>query len=319
MLGRVLPVLLTGALLSAQKVDIRVNVGLVTITCAVTDKNGTPAKGLQPSDFVLVDNGRDQKVEHLWQEADLPLTIGLIVDVSGSQSTFIEQHRRTVSQFLKQVLGPKDRAFIETVATEVRLVADTTGDIEQLRDGVDQIDGLQMYGKPFGESCMQAMPLLGCGGTALWMGVYAAARQKMRWTNGRKALIILSDGFDTGSLHSLDETIESLQDASTMVFAIKFVDPDLTPAQAGITSRRKEVLHGLERLTDETGGYTFSNPGENLADIFSKIETDLRGQYVIGFTPPDEARDGRFHKLELKMKRDDLTVRARNGYYAQGQ
>lgn len=319
MRGRFLPILFAAAVLNGQNVDIKVNVGLVTVTCAVADKNGTPAKHLLPSDFIVHDNGREQKVEHLWQEADLPLTIGLIVDVSGSQSTFIDEHRQTVSKFLSQVLGPKDHAFLETVATEVKLITDMTGSVDELRRGVDQIEGLQMYGTQFGESCMQAVPLMGCGGTALWMGVYAAARQKMRWASGRKALIVLSDGFDTGSPHSLDEAIESLQDASTVVYAIKFVDPELTPSQVGLSSRRKEAVRGLERLTDETGGYTFPNPEGNLEDIFSKIETDLRGQYVIGFTPPVEARDGRFHKLELKMTRDDLTVRARNGYYAQAR
>lgn len=319
MLGRILPILCAAAVLNGQKADIRVDVGLVTITCAVTDKNGAPAKHLAPSDFIIHDNGREQKVEHLWQETDLPLTIGLIVDVSGSQSTFIDEHRQTVAKFLQQVLGPKDRAFLVTVATEVKLLTDMTGSVEELRRGVDRIEGLQIYGAQFGESCLQAVPLMGCGGTALWMGVYAAARQKMRWASGRKALIVLSDGFDTGSPHSLGDAIESLQDASTVVYAIKFVDPELTAAQAGLTSRRKEAVRGLERLTDETGGYTFPNPEGNLDEIFSKIETDLRGQYVIGFTPPEEARDGRFHKLELKMTRSDLAVRARNGYYAQAK
>lgn len=319
MRGRILPILFAAVFLNGQKVDIRVDVGLVTITCSVNDKNGIPAKHLQPSDFILMDNGRQQKVDHLWQEDDLPLTIGLIVDVSGSQSTFIDEHRQTVAKFLAQVLGPKDRAFIETVATEVKLVTDLTGNKDELRRGVDQIEGLQIYGAPFGESCTQAVPLMGCGGTALWMGVYAAARQKMRWTSGRKALIILSDGFDTGSLHTLDDAIESLQDASTVVYAIKFVDPDLTLAQAGLSSRHQDTYHTLERLTDETGGYTFPNPEGNFEDIFSKIETDLRGQYVIGFTPPEDARDGRYHTLELKMTRSDLTVRARKGYYAEAK
>jgi VWFA-related protein len=318
MRGRVLPILFAAAVLNGQNADIRVNVGLVTITCAVTDKSGVPAKHLQPSDFVLHDNGRVQKVEHLWQEADLPLTIGLVVDVSGSQATFIDEHRQTVSQFLKQVLGPKDHAFLETVAMEVKLVTDLTGSVEDLKRGVERLDGLQMYGDQFGESCMQSVPLVGCGGTALWMGVYAAARQRMRWATGRKALIVLSDGFDTGSPHNLDDAIEALQDASTVVYAIKFVDPELTPAQSGITSHRKEVVRGLERLTDETGGYTFENPEGKLEEIFTKIETDLRSQYVIGFTPPEDVRDGRFHKLELKMTRQDLAVRARNGYYAEG-
>lgn len=319
MRGRILLICAAAVFANGQNVDIRVDVGLVTVTCSVNDKNGIPAKHLQPSDFILHDNGREQKVEHLWQEADLPLTVGLIVDVSGSQSTFIDEHRQTVTKFLQQVLGPKDRAFIETVATDVKLVSDLTGSKEQLQRAVDHIEGLQIYGAPFGESCMQAAPLIGCGGTALWMGVYAAAQQKMRWVTGRKALIILSDGFDTGSLHTLDDTVESLQDASTVVYAIKFVDPDMTLSQAGITSRHYDAYHTLERLSDQTGGYTFTNPEGNLEDIFSKIETDLRGQYVIGFTPPEAARDGRFHKLELKMTRSDLTVRARNGYYAQAK
>jgi VWFA-related protein len=320
MRGRILPLMLAAAVMSGQKADIRVDVGLVTITCAVTDKNGTPAKLLHPSDFQLQDNGREQKIEHLWQEADLPLTIGLIVDVSGSQSEFIGSHRQTVAKFLAQVLGPKDRAFMATVATEVKLVTDMTRSVDELRRGVNDIDGLQIHGTQFGESCMQAVPLMGCGGTALWMGVYAAARQKMRWASGRKALIVLSDGFDTGSPHNLEDAIESLQDASTVVYAIKFVDPELSALQAGVSSlRKKETYRGLERLTDETGGYTFPNPEGKLEEIFSKIETDLRSQYVIGFTPPEEARDGRFHKLELKMTRTDLAVRARNGYYAQAQ
>src|SRR5580698_9261559 len=144
-----LGILLAGAALHAQKADIRVDVGLVTVTCAVTDRTGVPAKGLQPDDFELRDNGRLQKIDHLWQEQDLPLTIGLIVDVSGSQSSFIEQHRQTISQFLRQVIGEKDRAFLVTVGPEVKLITDLTGSLDVLRKGVDDIEGLQLRGAQF--------------------------------------------------------------------------------------------------------------------------------------------------------------------------
>jgi VWFA-related protein len=307
--------LVAGLGLSAQ---IRVDVGLVTVTCEVTDRGGAPAKNLRVEDFELRDNGREQKIDSLWQEQDLPLTIGLLVDVSGSQSAFVDQHRRAVTQFLSQILGSKDRAFLVTVGTEAKLVADLSGSIEELRRAADLIDPLQLRGAIFGESCLQTIPVRGCGGTALWNAVYAAARQKMRWVQGRKALVVISDGFDTGSPHTLSDAIEAVQESASVVYAIKYVDPSITPASAGI-SRRKSAERGLERLTDETGGYTFPDPGDKLAEVFAKIEQDLRNQYVLGFTPPVEARDGRFHKLEVKIRPRGLTVRARIGYYAQAR
>ena len=308
------------AAISAQKADIRVDVGAVNVACEVTDRRGAPVRNLSAGDFELRDNGRVQRIDHLWQEDELPLTIGLIVDVSGSQSAFIQSHRDAVTQFLKQVMRAQDRAFIATVGSEAKLLADLTSSVDELRRRIELIDVLDTPGTQFGESCDAVLPLAGCGGTALWNGVYAAARQKMKWVQGRKALIVLSDGLDTGSMHPLGEAIEAVQEAETVAYAIKYVDSEITPAQAGVSGRKPN--RGLERLTDETGGWTFPNPANQIAGIFSKIEMDLRNQYVIGFTPPPEARDGRFHKLEVKMTRPssgsfkDLTVRARTGYFA---
>jgi len=318
MFGRVLALALLSAAAYSQQADIRVDVGAVNVTCAVTDRRGAPVKNLTATDFELRDNGRVQSIDHLWQESELPLTIGLIVDVSGSQTSFVEKHQQTVAKFLKQVMRPQDRTFIATVGPEVKLLADLTSSPEELRQRIGLIDFLQHAGGQFGESCEAAVPLRGCGGTALWNGVYAAAAQKMRWAHGRKALVVLSDGLDTGSLHSLPDAIESVQESETVVYAIKYVDPDLSASQSGLSRRKPN--RGLERLTDETGGWTFPDPENQLAEVFAKIEEDLRNQYVIGFTPPPETRDGRFHKLEVKMARPnaakDLTVRARIGYYA---
>ncbi|HTS78937.1 MAG TPA: VWA domain-containing protein [Bryobacteraceae bacterium] len=301
--------------LGALQAQIRVDVNLVTVATGVTDRSGAPVKNLRAEDFELRDNGRQQKIEYLWQEQDLPLTVGLLVDVSGSQSAFIEQHRAAVAQFLAQVIGLKDRAFIVTVGTEARLVTDLTGSVGELRDGAQRIDAAQTAGSVLGESCLQTIPVRGCGGTALWNGVYAATRQKMQWVQGRKALVIVSDGFDTGSPHTLADAIQAVQESGTVVYAIKYVDPEVTPAMAGI-SRREAAAHGMERLTEETGGYTFPDPGDRLSDVFDSIERELRNQYVLGFTPPPKSRDGRYHRLEVKVRRRDLVVRARAGYYA---
>jgi VWFA-related protein len=310
-IGRLLPIFGACIALNAQRADIRVEVGLVTSPCSVTDRGGAPAKNLHREDFTLRDNGRLQNIDHLWQEADLPLTIGLIVDVSGSQASFIERHRLNVAQFLAQVVSEKDRAFLVTVGPEVKLVTDLTASADALQRGVDHIDGGQAFGEQLGDPCGHA-----CGGTALWNAVYAAARQKLRWIRGRKALIVLSDGLDTGSPHSLSDAIESAQEAETVVYAIKFVDAIMIPPGSKLV-RRMAGNRGLERLTDETGGYTFPNPEGRMAAVFAKIEDDLRNLYVIGFTPPESSRDGRFHKLEVKMVRKDLIVRSRAGYYAQ--
>jgi Ca-activated chloride channel homolog len=216
-----------------------------------------------------------------------------------------------MERFLSQVMGPEDRAFLVTVASDSKLVTDLTGSIAELRRGVERI-GRDGSGQQFGEPCLG-----GCGGTALWNGVYAAARQKMRWVQARrKALIVLSDGLDTGSPHSLADAIDSAQEAETVVYAIKYVDSRVPSGVSRASERRNR---GLERLTDNTGGYTFPDPQDRLAEVFAKIEGHLRSLYLLGFTPPEDARNGRFHKLDVKVTRRDLTVRARDGYYAQSR
>ena len=309
--GAVVCAALIGQLTGQQRADIRVDVGLVTVACSVMDRGGAPVKNLRSGDFILRDNGKEQLVEHFWQESDLPLTFGLIVDVSGSQTAFVESHRQTVARFLSQVMSPQDRAFLVTVAGDVKLVTDLTGSVDELQRGVERI-GRGRAGQQFGEPCFG-----GCGGTALWNGVYAAARQKMRWVRARrKALIVLSDGLDTGSLHTLDDAIESAQEAETVVYAIKYVDPTVASGVSRASARRNR---GLERLTDKTGGYTFPDPQDRLPQVFARIEDHLRSLYLLGFTPPEDARDGRFHKLEVKVARKDLAIHARDGYYAQSR
>jgi len=260
---------------------------------------------------MLRDNGKRQPIEYFWQESDLPLMLGPIVDVSGSQAAFVESHRHTVARFVSQVMSPQDRAFLVTLASEVKLVTDLTGSIDELLRGVTRVGRGAIAGEQFGEPCFGV-----CGGTALWNAVYAAARQRMRRAHGRKALIILSDGLDTGSPHSLAAAIESVQETETVVYAIKYVDPT---AVSGVSRARERRNRGLERLTDETGGYTFPDPGDRLGEIFAKIENSLRNLYLLGFTPPEDARDGRFHKLDVKMARKNLAVRARDGYCAQSR
>ncbi len=299
-----------------QTADIRVDVDLVTVSCSVTDRGGVPVKGLKREDFDLRDNGQPREIGNFWQESDLPLTIAFVADVSGSQAGFIKNHREAVAKFFQQVMSPADRAMVVEVAKQARLLSDLTASSDALSAAVQRIGTREGKQSPLlGPPCRNRGFPHSCGGTALWHGVYYAARQ-LKPVAGRKAIIILSDGMDTGSDISLTNLIEMAQSAGVVVYSIKyanpmrFVSPMATIAQA--------VSHGMERLSRETGGLTFANPGRKISEVFSQIESELRNLYVLGFTPPNDARDGAFHKLDVMTIRPDLVVRSRTGYWARG-
>lgn len=308
-----LALILIGLASAQQRSDIRVDVDLVAVPCSVTDRGGAPVKGLKREDFELRENGQPREIAGFWQEADLPLTIALVADVSGSQARFIQSHREAVAQFFKQVMSPADRAMVVEVAQQSWLLSDLTGSADALSAAVERIGAREGKQSPLlGPPCRNAGFPHSCGGTALWHGVYYAAKQ-LRPVAGRKAIIILSDGMDTGSDISLTDLIEMAQSAGLVVYSIKYANPMRFISLAATIAQA--VSHGLDRLSRETGGLAFPNPGRKLSEVFSEIESDLRNMYVLGFTPPADARDGTFHKLEVKTLRPDLTVRSRTGYW----
>jgi VWFA-related protein len=293
---------------------IRVDVDLVTVNCSVTDRDGAPVRGLKREDFALRDDGQPQEITNFWQESDLPLTIAFVADVSGSQAGFIKSHRDAVAQFFRQVMGPGDRAMVVEVAGQARLLSGLTAPSEELEGAVERIGTAEGKRAPLlGPPCRNTKFPHTCGGTALWHGVYYAVRE-LKPVTGRKAIIILSDGMDTGSDISLGNVIELAQSAGVVVYSIKYANPMRFLSLAATIAQA--VSRGLDRLSIETGGLNFPNPGRRISDVFSQIESDLRNMYVIGFTPTAETRDGRFHKLEVRMVRNDASVRSRPGYWA---
>ena len=318
-----IPALAFAALLAGQdtpdihaKPDIHVDVELVTVASSVADHNGAPVRNLTLADFNLSDNGQPREISNVWQESDLPLTVALIADVSGSQTGYVKDHREAIAQFLKQVIGPRDRAMIVQVAQQAWLVSDLTGSQEALDAALEKIGTHQgKQARLVGPACRNARVPHSCGGTALWHGLYHTAMALKKIT-GRKAIVVLSDGIDTGSDVSVTDAIEAAQSAEAVVYSIKYSSPARFLSIGTMVA--EAVSHGLERVDRETGGLTFPNPGKKTAEVFSRIETDLRGMYVLGFTPPPEARDGKFHKLEVKTTRGNLLVRSRAGYFAPG-
>ncbi len=306
------------AILAAQqKPDIRVDVDLVTVACAVDTHEGAPAPGLKAEDFRLLDNGQPREIRNFWQESDLPLTVALVADVSGSQAGYVKSHRDMIAQFLKQVIGPRDRAMVVEVAQTSWLISGLTGSSADLGAAVERIGAPEGKHSPLlGPACRNNSLPHSCGGTALWHGLYYTAKE-LKAVPGRKAIVVLSDGLDTGSDIRLNDAIEMAQSAGTVVYSIKYESPTRFLSLSGAIAQA--VSHGLERLSHQTGGLVFPNPGHNTSEVFSRIESDLRNMYVLGFTPPAGARDGKFHTLDVKIARPDLVVRSRAGYWAGGK
>jgi VWFA-related protein len=311
------PLAICVALLAAQdKPDIQVDVDLVTVACAVDTRDGLPAGNLKAEDFKVLDNGEPREIRNFWQESDLPLTVALVADVSGSQAGYIRSHREAITQFLKQVIGPRDRAMVVEVAQKTWLLAGLTSSSGDLSAAVEKIGTSEGKQSPLlGPVCRNSSFPHGCGGTALWHGLYYTARD-LKPVPGRKAIVVLSDGLDTGSDIRMSDLVEMAQSAGTVVYSIKYASPMRFVSIGGAIAQA--LSRGLERVSRETGGLIFPNPGHKTSEVFSKIETDLRNMYVLGFTPSADARDGKFHRLDVTTARPDLVVRSRAGYWASG-
>jgi VWFA-related protein len=257
--------------------------------------------GLGREDFRVYDNGVRQDIRNLWLDKDVPLALGAIVDVSESQSRWIAAHRADVDRFLDRILRPRDRAFVVEVNRNVILRSELIGSAH----GVGHVLAVGA-GEPLGEPCPTLRGRSLCGGTALWNAVYAAAHWKLRSLQGSKALLILSDGDDTGSTHSLNQAVEEAQGSDAIVYAIRYSNSATAPSTT-------QPADGLSRLAGETGGVVFDPPGTGYGEILSRIEADLRSRYILGFHP--SATGNPRHQLNVEVTRPGLTVRARQEYF----
>jgi VWFA-related protein len=218
--------------------------------------------------------------------------LGLLIDVSGSQRTVLADQRRASQQFIDQVLRPQDRAFFVRFDRRIELL--------------DNLSQLEIDPK---ESSAR--------GTALYDAIISAARG-LADQPGRKALIVLSDGYDTSSSAPLSAAVETAQRADALVYSIRFLDRDVfafqVPASQGGSPVPREGRKALERIATETGGSYFDlAAAETLEKIYSRIEDELRNQYSLGFTPVNP-RPG-YRKIRVSVKRKGVTVQARDGYF----
>jgi VWFA-related protein len=286
-----------------------VQVSLVNLFVTVRDKHKAIVTGLKQDDFQVSEDGQPQEITNFSAESNLPITLGILMDTSGSETYMLSAEKEAASRFLGRVMRKGDLAMIMTFDTDVDLLADFTEDRSRLDRAINRA---QINAPGSGAIIAQGpLPTSGSGGTDFYDAVYLAAHDKLSGEAGRKAIVILTDAEDTGSRLRLQDAIEAAQRADTVVHIILIAEPrayGLMGYNSGSVARK---------IADETGGRVIdANGGRKLDDAFNQISEELRSQYVLGYYPTNAARDGTFRRIKVDTTKPGLKVLARHGYYA---
>ena len=294
-------------------VSIKVDVDVVSILASVRDKRGGLVANLEKNDFAVLEDGKPQTIKYFTRETDLPLTIGLLIDVSRSQENLIDIERSAASAFFSQVLRPKDEAFLISFGEESELLQDYTNNARLLTSAMRDLRVSSGVGG-FGPG---PVPTVGQPrGTVLYDAVYVASEDKLKSEVGRKVIVVITDGVDEGSKLTENDAIMAAQKADTVIYSIEYSDPRFYGGGFGI-SLGSSGGGVLRKMSDETGGHAYRVDRTNSLDkIFNALQEEMRSQYLIGYTPLNEAKDGSYRKLEIKMTNKDYKAQARKGYYA---
>jgi Ca-activated chloride channel family protein len=295
-------------LVAQDGLAIRVSVGLVNVAFTARDEKGKLVADLTRDDVEVLDDGVKQGISFFARTADLPLALGLISDVSGSQEHFLKSHHHDLDDFLKHVLTPRDQAFLVCFGNHVRLVSDFTSKREPLIDDLKDFDGKQKRG-PYRDLGPQERRQ---AGTAFYDALYLATTEKLSTAEkGKRALIMFSDGEDNSSAHHMLDAIEAAQSADVVVYGIRYTEID---SRRGLSSRNKYGTSVMSRIAKDTGGRDFDAKNTDMKKAFAEIGEELRSSYELAYHSSNT--DGTFHKLVVRAKRPGVVIRAKTGYFA---
>jgi VWFA-related protein len=293
---------------------LKVNVDVVQLFFNVKSKKGALIPNLTKDDFQVFEDGTPQTIKYFSAESDLPLTLGILIDASGSQRNVLEMEKEVGATFLNQILRPKDEAFVISFDVEVNLLQDFTNSTRLLHVA---LESARINAPP--DSC-SGLPGAGGGplpcnstpkGTLLYDAVYLASHDELAKEVGRKAMILLTDGEDQGSQLKLRDAVEAAQKSDSIVYVLLCADRGFY-GFGGYSGEGE-----MKKLTQETGGRVIDvgNKPEKLRDAFDQIAKELRSQYNIGYVSTNRAKDGTFRKVEIRSNKD-YKIQARAGYYA---
>jgi Ca-activated chloride channel family protein len=285
---------------------IRVKVNLVSVAFVARDANGALVNNLTQDDVEVLEDAIPQKVAFFSRSADVPLTLGLVVDASGSQDHFSKQHKNDLEVFFKDVLGPKDRVFLVGFGNHIRLVSDFS------QSGSDLLEEWKKYQKDTGK-----FPELGPKesrdlGTAFYDSIFYSVTEKLAQENGRRAILLFSDGEDNSSSHDMMTAIETAQSENVVVYAIRYTDKE----HGKLTARNKYGTSVMDRVARETGGSHIDAETTDAHVYFRQIAEELRTSYELGYYPTDPLKDDSFRKIVIKPKREGVKIRAKTGYFS---
>jgi VWFA-related protein len=316
-------------------------VNVVNVLANVHNSKNEIVKDLKQEDFTIEEDGRPQEIKYFSRETDLPLTLGLMVDTSGSQYRVLGKEKDATSKFIDQVMREdKEKAFLIKFDAEAEEMQELTASKKKLQSALNDVDGaprqLQRRNDP--NSSGGSGSGYPRAGTILYDAILLASNEELKKLQGRKAMILLTDGDDHGSRTSLSECIESAQRADTLVYSIYFVDQEQSNFSPGFggpgmgrhggmgggggRGRQQQMSRGdgkkiLQRISKETGGSFFEVTKKMPIDkIYEQIEDELRSQYNLGYTPDKSDAGSGFRKIKVTAKGKGLVVQAREGYYA---
>jgi Ca-activated chloride channel family protein len=292
---------------SQVQAPIRVDVNLVNVAFAVRDYSGALVRDLTKDEFEVFEDAVPQTIAFFARSADVPLTLGLVVDFSGSQEHFLKQHHKDLQIFLREALGPRDRAFLVCFGNYLRLVSDFSPAGDRL------VEALQRY-----EQGKRNFPELGPPedrelGTAFYDAIYYPVTEMLaKAESGRRALLVFSDGEDNSSSHNMMEAMEAAQAADVLVFALRYT----AYGNRGRTARNRYGTSVMARIARETGGAHYDAGNTDLPTTFRQIGEELRSSYELAYHTSNPTKDGTFRKIVVRAKRTGLAVRSKTGYFA---
>jgi Ca-activated chloride channel homolog len=282
---------------------LKIDSNLVTVISSINTQSGTQPVKLNQEDFEILEDGVAQEISEFARDEDIPLRLIMLFDTSSSVKNQLRFERRAAAKFFERLLRPQDQAALFAVSTDVTIIQDFTNKISQLTSAT---------------KLLQAR-----GATSLYDGVYLAAGY-LKLTQGRRIIVIVSDGGDTTSQKKLTDALEQAQASDVVVFN---VFTGLLTASQNVRDLAAE--RAMQTITLETGGELYAprmalsgneiNEEEslkNLDEAFANLADQVRTQYTLRFYSSNDSRDGKFRKLTVKVKKRGYTARARSGYYA---
>jgi VWFA-related protein len=284
---------------------IKTEVTLVNLFATVRDKNKRVVTDLKKEDFQIAEDGRPEQVAFFSHEVTMPITLGLLLDTSGSEQFMLGAVQEAGGRFLRRVMRKGDEAMVISFDTDVDLLSDFTDD----KGILDRAINKARINSPGGGYAGGNPGPIGSSnvvGTALYDAIYLACAEKLNGEAGRKAIVLVTDVNDVGSKVRLEEAIESAQRTDTVIHVLVVYDP-----------REGGNVGVAHKLADETGGRVIVvNSEKKLEEAFDQISEELRSQYTLGYYPTNSAKDGKFRKVKVDVANHELKVLTRKGYYA---